>query len=337
MPYASNAEVPPDVKRRFKGHCLTVWREAWNDTFDRHNNEKRAFATAEQAGQQCMEARKGMNAVKFVEGSDEIIEGIGIPFGGPAYLRGKDFDGESFEAGTDFATAWYKTRPLLYHHGMDPEIGPEKIGEVFEAKTTDAGIWVRTQLDKAHRYYEFIKQLVDQQALGFSSGAVPHLVKTDKDGRIKQWPWVELSLTPTPANPNAIAYTVKASEALEHLASVDADIPEPLAAALKALDEWADSTPDNGSAEPLADRLQRVTAEVEAVVEHANEHYEMKTKAGKPISKANRERLSALRRQLDDLGQSLDAFLAEADPERKKAQRRQELELLRLKLEALPA
>ena len=57
-----------------------------------------------------------LQALKYAEGSDDIIEGLAIPFGGPN--RGKDFDGEDFGPDTDFALDWFpQGRPLVYHHG----------------------------------------------------------------------------------------------------------------------------------------------------------------------------------------------------------------------------
>ena len=62
-----------------------------------------------------------------------------------------------------------------------------------------------------------VGQLLDRDGLGFSSGALPQLVKTVKStGEILSWPWVELSATPTPASADArIA-------AMKYLADVDA-------------------------------------------------------------------------------------------------------------------
>ena len=42
---------------------------------------------------------------------------------------------------------------------------------------------------------------MDQGVLSWSSGSLPHLVEVGAEGRIKRWPIVEGSLTPTPAEP----------------------------------------------------------------------------------------------------------------------------------------
>jgi ribosomal protein L11 len=75
-------------------------------------------------------------------------------------------------------------------------------------------VWVKAQLDNANEYFEGIKELIKQGKLFLSSGAMQHLVKVDKrSGAIKTWPWIELSLTPTPANPMA---TVEYNKAKKH-------------------------------------------------------------------------------------------------------------------------
>lgn len=156
-------------------------------------------------------AARPSTAVKFV--GEEIIEGLAIPFGGP--LGGRDLEGEDFGPDTDFALKWYDQRPLLYHHGMDAGITTEAIGRQVKAWVGDGGVWARAQLDRSHRYFEEIRRLVEAGKLFFSSGSLPHLVKKRWDGHIERWPWVELSLTPQPANPYAVADVATAKARFE--------------------------------------------------------------------------------------------------------------------------
>ena len=144
-------------------------------------------------------------AVKFIDGSLSLVRGLGMPYGGP--FAGKDTDGEFFSKRTDFMFDFLAgERPLLYHHGMDPEMDGTISGRVVEYKSTDAGVWTIAQLDMRSKYIEAIQKMIEEEALSFSSGAYPTLVQVDrKTGEILRWPWVELSLTPTPANPYAIA------------------------------------------------------------------------------------------------------------------------------------
>src|SRR5574338_142923 len=118
------------------------------------------------------------HAVKFVAGSDNLIEGLAVPYGGP--FSGKDLHGESFGPDTDLALDWFPNegRPALFHHGLDPELKTSVVGRQVEREERDAGHWVRVQLDRRNRYFDQIKQMVDEGALSFSSGSIGHLVKT---------------------------------------------------------------------------------------------------------------------------------------------------------------
>jgi len=142
------------------------------------------------------EARRAV----FKNGDDTVIEGMGMPFGGP--FNGRDLMGEFFSGKTDFAFDWFSERPLLYHHGLDKSAGIAAVGKVVghEVKSK-LGVWVQAQLDASSEYFDSIKDLIKKGKLYLSSGSLGHLVDMDnKSGEIKRWPWVELSLTPTPAN-----------------------------------------------------------------------------------------------------------------------------------------
>lgn len=155
--------------------------------------------------------------VKFAEGSATDLEILAIPWGGP--FNGRDTDGEYFSAKTDLCLDWFPTeRPLLYHHGLDGGPGVAAIGRVDSAtarKDVD-GWWVRAQLDESNQYFDSIAQLVAEGKLYASSGAMPHLVRRGKGGELTRWPWVELSLTPTPAN---LFATVAPAEVAKHYKS----------------------------------------------------------------------------------------------------------------------
>ncbi len=171
-------------------------------------------------------------AVKMVDGAEDIIEGLGMPWGGP-FATGQDLYGEHFTKSTDFALSWFPSdggRPLLFHHSLDGDVGLSPVGRVkgYEVKA-DIGVWTRAQLDKSSEFFDAIKELVKAGKLFFSSGAMAHLVEVDKkSGEILKWPWVELSLTPTPAN---LLATVDFATAARHYKSAGLDLPEEIKAA----------------------------------------------------------------------------------------------------------
>lgn len=257
-------------------------------------------------------------AVKFVKGSDDIIEGLAIPYGGPAH--GRDLDLQSFGPDTDFALDWYpQGRPLIYHHGLDGAMKRTVQGRQIDHDVTDEGIWARVQLDKAAKYHATVKRLVQRGALLFSSGTMPHLVEEDDNGHIKSWPWIELSLTPTASNPNAQPHFVKATQLIDDLEKAELSVPADLiAAALKALDEVAldddDSTLPAGV--KYADHADRLLADVEAFRDRTGSLVELRAKAGRVLSMTTRERLGRHPSSLRELADDIEQLLSEADAEK---------------------
>jgi hypothetical protein len=246
------------------------------------------------------ELRSKAAPVKFVAGSDNVIEGLAIPFGGP--INGKDLDGEFFTPDTNFCLDWFPIRPLIYDHGLDPTIKTAVIGQTVDATPSDVGLWARVQLDVRNRYLRAIQDLVQGGALGFSSGAMAHLVKVDeKSGEIKQWPWVELSTTPTPANPDAIVYTVKSwAQVAQHMAALD----------------------DDSGSESFDDQGSRVVAAVEDYAERTRKRLTHRAaKVGRELSATNREWLRSLDERLAalmDLRGEIKEALRRTDPEAQK-------------------
>ncbi|MGI8657226.1 MAG: hypothetical protein ACR2K4_00460 [Candidatus Limnocylindria bacterium] len=158
----------------------------------------------------------------------DVLEGLAIPFGSPSR---RDLQGEYFTKQTDFHFDWYPQdgRPTLYHHGLDDEVAGETIGRQISHEVKADGVWVEVQLAKRSKWVELIRRLLDRDGLGFSSGALPSLVKTSKStGEILSWPWVELSTTPTPASADARIMAAK------YLADVDGLAGQAAAAAAVA-------------------------------------------------------------------------------------------------------
>ncbi len=241
-------------------------------------------------------------AVKFADGSDNIIEGLAIPFG-------KDTDGEDFGPDTDLCLDWFpdEGRPFLYHHGLDETVKGAVVGRQIERWTDDLGHWVKIQLDRRSKYMDAIKQLVEAGALGLSSGAMPHLVNTTKSGHIERWPWVEISSTPSPANPDATLYAVKTADAIEHILAAKAALPEPLR---EAIDESLDASL---AGLPYADHADRVLADMTTLVGRTQEIADLRAKAGRRISVATRNRLTAVREQAQQVIEDIDALLVDPD------------------------
>lgn len=124
----------------------------------------------------------------------------------------RDLQGEYFTPDTELGLDWYPRRPVLYHHGLGDTPGPVMIGQIDHLRPDDTGVWVEAQLDLRNQWARAVLDLVQRDALGWSSGSLPHLVDVANSGCIRRWPIVEGSLTPTPAEPRYTdAVTIKAA------------------------------------------------------------------------------------------------------------------------------
>lgn len=112
-----------------------------------------------------------------------------------------DLHGEYFTPQTELGLDWYPRRPVLYHHGLDGALKAALVGVIDTLRADTVGLWAEAQLDLRQRYVQAVRALVERGVLAWSSGSLPHLVEVAPDGRIKRWPIVEGSLTPTPAEP----------------------------------------------------------------------------------------------------------------------------------------
>jgi HK97 family phage major capsid protein len=133
--------------------------------------------------------------IKAVTDEAVTVAGYGVLFGGA------DLEGESFSPATDFMLDLAPVKLVLYDHGLRSV--NHVIGKTISVEPDEQGLWVEAELDRNKAYVDMVVQLVEKGALGWSSGSVGHL--TRRSGKsITQWPIVELSLTPTPAEPRTL-------------------------------------------------------------------------------------------------------------------------------------
>ncbi|MDX1994181.1 MAG: phage major capsid protein [bacterium] len=137
-------------------------------------------------------------AVKTLNVGEGRVGGYLVVWGDPGQ---RDLQGEYFTPETELGLDWYSRRPVLYHHGLDGNLKAAVIGEIDTLVLDEVGVWAEAQLDLRQRYVHAVRRLVEKGILAWSSGSLPQLVEVGGDGRIKRWPIVEGSLTPTPAEP----------------------------------------------------------------------------------------------------------------------------------------
>lgn len=153
-------------------------------------------------------------AVKAV--GDWELDVLGVPFGGP--VNGKDSDGEYFSPNTEIYKDFFKTIPVFYYHGINPDgktaqKDPVLIGTAQYSRTDKRGHWYRVTLNKAVAFAKRMWEAAKQGIARASSGSLSHLVRIEKGGEIKNWAVAELSLIDAegkrqPANAWAVASPV---------------------------------------------------------------------------------------------------------------------------------
>ncbi len=150
-----------------------------------------------------------------------LVGGWGIVFGG------QDLEGDTFGPDTDF---WLDRlpgpRPVLYEHGFNVP-GLKVLGRTLRIEPRDLGLWVEAELDRHNEYVRMLERLLEAGALGWSSGAVAHLVRRE-GGKVVSWPIAEFSLTPTPAEPRTLGVSevrslLEVQPALKSLLPEDGD------------------------------------------------------------------------------------------------------------------
>lgn len=153
-----------------------------------------------------------------------------VPFGNE---HDTDSDGQWFDKDTDFMLDTFKTFPIVYYHGYNPEGGvqenPEIVGLPTSVEVRADGIYVKAILDKTKALAKRIWEAAKRGLAFASSGSILHLARLEdkrtgklvsydksKPGRIAKWALAELSLFDggggrRPANAHAYATPVMKS------------------------------------------------------------------------------------------------------------------------------
>lgn len=263
-----------------------------------------------------------------------VFRVLGVPYGGPEYLEGKDLHGEYFDRNTDFG--WDKKsleggsrEPVIsrglsfYDHAFHPKFGAEPIGTAKFYAETDEGQWWDIEVERSYRYHDFLLSLAQKGYLGASSQPIQTSVEINYDwetgagdGHIKRWHTAEVSLTPTPANPNAVVEIAKTfgdlfdAEALKTLGrkrtkvkTVVVDAEPPVFADEAEEDEEEDLA--DVVARAFADEdpeAETETTETPAVVdEEVLEDEEDETSEAAPVETPTVDEVKALRTEVAEL------------------------------------
>ena len=146
------------------------------------------------------------------EGAPEgLVGGYLVPFTGPEQ---KDLYGTYFTPNTYYGKLRGDGMDVLIHHGKPirgvingeivefPELAGRSLTNAMTTRVDDVGIWAEVILNMADDYEKQVHQLVKQDKLRWSSGALAHTVDIDPEtGEVRKWMIGEGSLTPTPGTP----------------------------------------------------------------------------------------------------------------------------------------
>ena len=157
---------------------------------------------------------------------DGRIGGYLVRFSGPT---DPDLYGDFFTKSTDYGIQ--STLPVFYQHGYDDTLKNRQIG-VGEIRSEEGGLWFEAQLEKRDEYERMVMELVEMGKLGYSSGAVGHLVsrKAAENGaqEITAWHLGEASLVLNPAEPRNHVMSIKEYvEAIAPTKEIASDVVEP--------------------------------------------------------------------------------------------------------------
>ena len=172
----------------------------------------------EEGGEMMAEGKAEMiygSEIKAMDG--DHIGGYGILFG-TAETHDASPARDFFDKNTDY---WLKhfgwPRPMTYHHGIHDlkELRDDPVvGSWTKATVDEVGVFFEGELDRAHKYYGAVKELVRRGYLKLSSDSAPQWVIRERQPNganyVKRWPVISVSPTVTPAEPRLAGVSLKA-------------------------------------------------------------------------------------------------------------------------------
>lgn len=142
-----------------------------------------------------------------VKSLGDVQEGHLVPIGGYLVRWGsakeKDIEGQYFTKNTYLGAHDGNGMDTFINHGVPFMKGADDIFDLHlhpvETQRDQVGLFAKTVLDLHNQFEKVLYELSQRGALKWSSGTAPNLVRVKRDGRITQWPIVDASLTPVPA------------------------------------------------------------------------------------------------------------------------------------------
>lgn len=203
------------VHKKMMDKMMDETRVACHDTMEEAQRHMRALYANEKSLDTDNTLAFYGGAVKALGGGR--IAGYGVLF---TTAADPDLQDEAFVKGVDLELEIGDKRTIYYRHGTHPIIQNRKLGKATLKQIDDAGAFFEGELNVRDDYERYIYKLAELGKLGWSTGAVSHLVRkemTEYNGRkvslIKEWPVGEISLTPCPVEARTSAFPIKSLEA----------------------------------------------------------------------------------------------------------------------------
>ena len=121
-----------------------------------------------------------------------------------------DLTGDFFDIKSD--VRFPETIDVYYNHGMDSTLKKRIIGKAKLSRMSTADVWAETQLNLRDEYEKAIYAMAEAGKLGYSSGALSHLVEREPAGKsayLKTWVIGEASRTLTQYEPRNTVVTLQ--------------------------------------------------------------------------------------------------------------------------------
>ena len=166
-------------------------------------------------------------------GDGWAVKAQAVLFGDKNHTDLSDFR-DYFTAETDFWADSWKTRPMIYNHGLidtqaaqamelsaktaeqkdaarefkavleNLRLNP-RMGEWTKTSIDPLAFWMEGEIDKAKNYAAYLKKMIELGYLKISSDSASHLVMRERQDngahKVTRWPIIAASPTPTPAEP----------------------------------------------------------------------------------------------------------------------------------------
>lgn len=241
------ATIPQEIAKRLKSGEDALYVSTYNGVFMQTQSE--TMATAAAMGAVNKARLLSVRSIQVAENGDLIVGGWAIKFSDGA-ADDRDWYDEYFSRASHLLLEYYQNAPLFYEHGLDADYGKDVIGVRARTAIYRFGVWMEHRVYAAHKYFERTKRELEALILGYSTGAINHLVTLHyATGENRSWPAAECSLTKSPAEVALGPVSVKsfvsaletAREQQQQQAAQQDNAPQPSTREASALEQGAAS------------------------------------------------------------------------------------------------